>query len=88
MSLKQTASKIAKPLGFILIALSTIAWILMVTILFMDYDMLETAGIMTGLFILGEVSFYIGILLLGKTYWERIKQFLMKSLHEISAKEK
>jgi hypothetical protein len=80
MSFKQKFSSIAKPIGFVLIAISTIAWLTVFTIPFLEFDILEIAGIITALIILGEVAFYLGILCLGKTYWEKIKSFLLDKL--------
>jgi hypothetical protein len=38
------------------------------------YSKGETAGIITGLIIFGEVTFYISILLLGKTFYNKIRE--------------
>ena len=79
-SLKQKISSLSKPIGFSLIALSLLSWLAVFVIPFMDYEMLEIAGIITALIIFGEVAFYIAILFLGKTYWQAIKQKLLDLL--------
>lgn len=79
-SFKQKLSVIAKPLGYFLIALSTIAWTAVFVIPFLEFDLLEIAGIITGLIIIGEVAFYIAILLLGKSFWEKIKHKLLSKI--------
>ena len=79
-SFKQKFASIAKPLGYFLMALSTIAWLAVFVIPFLDYDALEIAGIITALIIVGEVAFYVAILLLGKPFWEKIKHKLMNMM--------
>jgi len=80
MSIKETLQPIIKPLGYGLIGLSTIAWTLVFVIPFLDYSVAEMAGIITVLIIIGEVAFYIAILLLGKPLWEKIKGYLLAKL--------
>lgn len=80
MSLKQKLSPIAKPLAFLLIGISTIAWTAVFVIPFLDYDALEIAGIITALIIIGEVAFYLAILLLGKPLWNKIKAKLLSKI--------
>ncbi|BCN93171.1 hypothetical protein THMIRHAM_09560 [Thiomicrorhabdus immobilis] len=76
MSANQPLSRLIKPLAYTLFAISTIAWVLVFVIPFLDFSIAETAGIITALIIVGEVSFYIAILLLGKPVWNKFKQKL------------
>lgn len=71
-----------KPLAFGLIGLSSLAWISVFIIPFLDYSVAETAGIITALIIIGEVAFLFAILLLGKPYWNKIKQKLMDTIQK------
>jgi len=86
-SFKQKFASVAKPLGYFLIALSTMAWSAVFVIPFLDYDALEIAGIITALIIVGEVAFYIAILLLGKPFWEKIKHKLMQALESAKSSD-
>ena len=43
---------------------------------FLGMSKMQLAGITTGLIIAGEVSFYSGLLILGKSFWEKIKSKL------------
>jgi apolipoprotein N-acyltransferase len=63
--------------GFIVLFLSIILWILIAIIPFLGYSKKEIAGIITVLIIAGEITFYLGIALLGKTIWEKIKGKIM-----------
>ncbi len=77
---KQKFAAISKPLGYFLIAVSTLAWLAVFVIPFLDFDALQIAGIITALIIIGEVTFYIAILLLGKPFWEKIKHKLLDKI--------
>lgn len=81
-SLKQKLNTIAKPLGYALIALSSIAWLAVFAIPFLDYDLFAIAGIITALIIFAEICFYIAILLLGKPLWEKLKASLLSKLQD------
>lgn len=72
-SIKSNFSRFSKPLGFFLIALSTLCWVTVFIIPFLDFDVLEIAGIITALIVVAEICFFIAILFLGKEYWQSIK---------------
>jgi hypothetical protein len=61
--------------GYILLAISTISFILILVIPWLGYTKGQIAGIITGLIIVGEVTFYVSIFILGKSFWEKIKGF-------------
>jgi hypothetical protein len=65
-----------RTLGYILFVLCCIAWLMILVIPWMGFSKAGTAGIITGLIIFGEVSFYVSILLLGKTFYQKIKSKL------------
>jgi len=88
MSFKEKYAPLAKPLAYALIALSTIAWTAVFVIPFLDYSTAEMAGIITGLIIFGEVAFYLAILLLGKTVWNKIKEKVMGKLNAMKEDNK
>jgi hypothetical protein len=63
-----------KTLGYILFIVCCLAWLMILVIPWMGYSKGETAGIITGLIIFGEVTFYASILMLGKTFYNKIKE--------------
>lgn len=65
-----------KTLGYILFFLCCIAWLMILVIPWLGFSKAETAGIITGLIIFGEITFYLSILLLGKTFYQKIKSKL------------
>ncbi|WEJ63540.1 transporter suffix domain-containing protein [Thiomicrorhabdus lithotrophica] len=85
MTLKERFAPFIKPLAYTLMAVSTIAWTMVFVIPFLDFSVAEIAGIITLLIIIGEIAFYIAILLLGKPLWEKIKHYW---LHKISNQPK
>lgn len=70
------APGMVKTLGYVLFILCCLAWLLILVIPWLGFSKAGTAGIITGLIIFGEVSFYASILLLGKTFYEKIKSKL------------
>lgn len=67
-----------KTAGYALLVLSFLAWGAIVTLPFLKITIGEAAALTTGLIIAGEVTFYLGIALLGKEVWEKIKAFVRK----------
>jgi len=80
MTLKERFSPFIKPLAYTLMAISTIAWTLVFVIPFLDFSIAEIAGMITALIIIGEVAFYIAILLMGKPLWEKIKNYWLQKI--------
>jgi hypothetical protein len=65
-----------KTLGYTLFVICCVAWLLIPVIPFLGFSKGEIAGIITGLIIFGEVTFYVSILLLGKTLYNKIREKL------------
>jgi hypothetical protein len=61
--------------GYILLAISAISFFLILFIPWLGYSKGQIAGIITGLIIVGEVTFYLSLFILGKSFWEKIKSF-------------
>ena len=80
MTLKERFSPFIKPLAYTLMTISTIAWTMIFVIPFLDFSVAEIAGIITALIIIGEVAFYIAILLMGKPLWEKIKNYWLQKI--------
>jgi hypothetical protein len=62
-----------KILGYGLLVLSCVAWGIVPTLPFFDISVGQAAAATTGLIIVGEASFFLGVLLLGRDVWEKIK---------------
>ena len=82
MTLKERFRPIIKPLAYILIAVSTISWTAVFAIPFLEFSISEMAGIITALIIIGEVTFYLAILLLGKTVWTKMKEKWLSQINK------
>jgi len=72
-------------LGYSLLAVSTISFLLILVIPWFGYSKGQIAGIITGLIIVGEVTFYLSIFILGKSFWEKIKAMFRFRKHETKA---
>lgn len=70
-----------KTLGYGLIALSTLAWIAVFIVPFVDLSVGQIAAFITALIIFAEVTFYLAMVLLGKPLWQKIKQTLSNKLN-------
>ncbi len=65
-----------KTIGYILLITCVFLWLLIPLVPFMEFTAGKKAGIITGLIIAGEVTFYLGIAFLGKTIYAKIKDKL------------
>ncbi|MCU0378871.1 MAG: transporter suffix domain-containing protein, partial [Bacteroidales bacterium] len=63
-----------KTVGYTLFVLSCLAWLIILIIPFLGFSRGQTAGVITVLIIIGEVTFYLSILLLGKTFYNKIRE--------------
>jgi hypothetical protein len=66
---------IRKACGYTLLALSFLAWGVILAVPLFGISIGAAAALTTGLIIAGEVTFYLGIALLGKDVWDKIKAF-------------
>ena len=66
-----------KTIGYITLLTSLMIWLAIAIVPFLGYSKGQIAGIITGLIIAGEITFYLGIALLGKTIYMALKQRFM-----------
>jgi hypothetical protein len=62
-----------KALGYFLLLLSFLPWGAIAALPLFDISIGMAAGITTALIVSGEVSFFLGIALLGKEAWGKMK---------------
>jgi hypothetical protein len=60
-------------LGYSLLVVSSVSFLLILVIPWFGYTKGQVAGLITGLIIVGEVTFYLSIFILGRSFWEKIK---------------
>jgi hypothetical protein len=65
---------VIKTAGYILFILCCLAWLMILVIPWLGFSKGEIAGIITGLIIFGEVTFYVSIILLGKSFYNKLKE--------------
>ncbi len=69
-------SEIFKILGFVLLSVSCILFILIPVVPWFDFTAGQIAGITAGLLIAGEILFYLSLAILGKSFYNKIKSRL------------
>lgn len=62
-----------KTLGYVMLAVACLAWVAIPVLPFLGISLSAAAAFTTGLIITGEVTFFVGIALLGKEAWKKIK---------------
>jgi hypothetical protein len=67
----------AKKLGFLLLIICCVSFGMILVIPWIVSSGGKMAGIITGLIIIGEITFYSGIALLGKEYYSKYKSKLL-----------
>jgi len=66
-----------KLIGYIIFAFSCLVWGLIFIIPWLGFSKSQIAGIITVLIIVGEITFYISIFLIGKSFYAKIKSKLI-----------
>ena len=67
-----------KVFAYVLLALSVFAWGAIAALPLLDISIGTTAALTTGLLIGGEISFFVGVTLLGKEAWQKMKSVFKK----------
>lgn len=65
-----------KALGYGMLVVACLSWVAIPVLSFLGISLAAAAAFTTGLIITGEVTFFVGIVLLGKEAWNRIKAAL------------
>lgn len=72
-----------KLIGYIIFAVSCVIWGMILVVPFLGFSAGKIAGITTGLIIVGEITFYLSIFLIGKEFLVKIKnKFKRKGIVE------
>ena len=69
--------RFVKIAGYVILAISLLCWLAIAVIPFLGFSKGQVAGTITGLIIAGEITFYLGIALLGKTIYLALKKKIM-----------
>jgi hypothetical protein len=70
-------NKWIKIAGYSILAGSCLLWGMILVVPFLGFSVKKAAGLTTILIIAGEITFYLGILILGKPILEKIKRLFM-----------
>jgi len=65
-----------KTIGYILLAISCVSFLLIPVVPFLGFSAIKIAGITTGLIITGEILFYLSLFILGRGFYDKIKSRL------------
>lgn len=74
---RRAATSLRKIAAYVLIVISFVAWLLIPALLWFELSVGQVAAATSALIVGGEVTFYLGVLLLGREAWERIKGFVV-----------
>jgi hypothetical protein len=66
-----------KIIGYVMLLISCALWGLIAVIPFLGYSKKEIAGIIAVLIIAGEITFYLSIIILGKSILAKLKSLFM-----------
>ena len=66
-----------KTTGYILFLISCISFLMIFVIPWLGFSKIQIAGITTGLIIAGEILFYTSLIILGRSFWDKIKSKLI-----------
>lgn len=63
----------ARTVGFIILAISCLAFLMILVVPWLGFSKGKIAGITTGLIIVGEVLFYLSLFILGRSFYDKLK---------------
>jgi hypothetical protein len=61
-----------KTTGYILFTISCLSFMMIFVVPWLGFSKMQIAGITTGLIIVGEVLFYTSLIILGRSFWDKI----------------
>jgi hypothetical protein len=67
-----------KAAGYVLLAISCLAWASILALPLFEITVGRVAALTTGLIVAGEATFFLGVALLGREAWEKIKGVFRK----------
>jgi len=62
--------------GYILLTISCLLFILIPAVPWFNFSAVQKGGITAGLIIAGEITFYLSIFILGRSFYEKIRNRL------------
>jgi multisubunit Na+/H+ antiporter MnhE subunit len=65
-----------KTTGYILFVISALSFLMILVVPWLGFSKVQIAGITTGLIIAGEILFYTSLIILGRSFWDKIKSKL------------
>jgi len=65
-----------KTVGYIILAISCLSFIMILIVPWLGFSKIQIAGITTGLIITGEILFYLSLFILGRSFYDKIKSKL------------
>jgi hypothetical protein len=69
----KTKNRLIRIIGFAILTVSCILFILIPVVPFFDIPAAQIAAITTGLLIAGEILFYLSLFVLGRGFFDKIK---------------
>jgi hypothetical protein len=62
--------------GYILLVISCLSFLSILIVPWVGFSKIQITGITTGLIIAGEILFYLSLIILGRSFWDKIKSKL------------
>jgi hypothetical protein len=65
-----------KTIGYLLLLISCLSFLMILIVPWFGFSKIKLAGITTGLIIAGEICFYLSLFILGRSFYDKIKNKL------------
>jgi hypothetical protein len=65
-----------KTIGYIILIISCLSFLMILIVPWFGFSKIQLAGITTGLIIVGEILFYLSLFILGRSFYDKIKNKL------------
>jgi hypothetical protein len=68
--------KILKTIGYNILLISCLSFLMILVVPWFGFSKIQIAGITTVLIIVGEITFYLSLFILGRSFYDKIKSKL------------
>jgi hypothetical protein len=65
-----------KTAGYIILLISCLSFLMIPVVPWLGFSKIQIVGITTGLIIAGEIMFYLSLIILGRSFYDKIKSKL------------
>jgi hypothetical protein len=87
LSINKTKNEVLKIAGIVILSISCILFLLIPIVPLLHFSVAQKTAIGAGLLIAGEILFYLSLFILGRSFYDKIKNRLKFRKHKDDSKD-